>query len=142
MQFELPRRLVELIAQGRWVHPGDERIRAVVPFIREPLQLVGSSKSILGSHEWCLMGPDEAEDELFSEYRGSRAAARDLPWIDVEKTLFLMINGVPGDDVGVALDYRTDPPRVIASDWSSGRCRYRLVSDDPDAFLASVFAAP
>ncbi len=56
---------------------------------------------------------------IFSEYRGSQVAFRDLPWIDVEKTVFIIINGRIGDDAGIALDYRTgiDTPRVIDSDW-------------------------
>lgn len=86
------------------------------------------------------MGPDSIENILFSEYRGSSIAARGLPWIDVEKTLFIIINKWPGDDVGIALDYRTglDHPRVIGGDWDTQDGRgivYREITPDFPGFV-------
>jgi len=85
-----------------------------------------------------VMDPDEAEDEYYSEYLGSQSSVRDLPWIDVEQTLFIICNRSPGADVGIALDYRSgkDSPRVIGGDWhSGGNCIYREISPSFDAFV-------
>ena len=71
------------------------------------------------------------------EYRGSLVAERALPWIDVELALFLMANKNPGDDVGIALDYRTgaNSPRVIGTDWHSvGGCGYREICETFEEF--------
>ena len=69
---------------------------------------------------------------LLHTERGSRVARPlELPWLDVELAFLVAVNRVPGDDVGIALDYRTDrgDPRVVASDWGSGRrCVWREVT--------------
>jgi hypothetical protein len=132
----LPQLLIEMIEAGRWVHPGDDVMLAEVPFIRDPLVFLGTKASMVGCGP--LMGPDEVEQGLFSEYRGSMIGERDLPWIDVEKALFIICNRVPGDDVGIALDYRTgiNSPRVIGGDWCLGSgCVYRQISPAFDAFV-------
>jgi hypothetical protein len=52
------------------------------------------------------------------------------------------VNERPGDDVAVALDYRTDPadPRVVASDfWTEhGPCSWRQVTLTFSAFVAAL----
>ncbi len=104
-------------------------MRAKVPFIHEPLVFL-SSKDEMVFESGPLMGPFEAEHPLFSEYRGSVIGKRDLPWVDVEQTLFLIVNKWPGDDVGIALDYRPGlhAPRVVGGDWHSSRnCIYREI---------------
>jgi len=77
--------------------------------------------------------------ETFSEFRGSAIGERDLPWIDVEQSLFIICNRWPGDDVGIALDYRSgiDMPRVVGGDWHSGNngVVYREISPTFDAFI-------
>ena len=43
----------------------------------------------------------------------------------------MAVNRWPGDDVGIALDYRTgfDDHRVVAGDWGSGNsCKWRGVA--------------
>ena len=56
------------------------------------------------------------------EYRGSETEPRSLPWLDVELSLFIAVNRLMGDDLAIALDYRTSDtdPRVVASDWWTG----------------------
>ena len=84
------------------------------------------------------MDPEESESEIFAEYRGSLVGPRDLPWIDVEKALLILCNKWPGDDVGIAIDYRPglEEPRVIGGDWHSGeRIEYRDVSATFPAFV-------
>ena len=53
------------------------------------------------------------------------------PWLDVEQALNIAVNRRPGDDVAIALDYRTglSDPRVVGSDaWTgqheTGQFRY------------------
>lgn len=135
-QLPLPTTLIEMIESGRWVHPGDDVMLAKIPFIRNPLVFLGSKDSML-FESGPLMGPDEIENETFSEYCGSELSERALPWIDVEQTLFIIVNKWPGDDVGIALDYRTgNSPRVVGGDWISGnRCVYREISPSFDAFV-------
>lgn len=135
----LPDLLVELIRTGRWAHPGAAKLRAAVPCIEDELVFLGSEQ-IPGTRAWALMGPEEHENAMFAEYRSSRAEPRDLPWIDVEMKLFVMCNKVPGDDCGVALDYRTGlaRPRVIASDWSAGRLRYREIAPSIEGLVETL----
>jgi hypothetical protein len=71
--------------------------------------------------------------EVFHTARGSESAqAATLPWLDAEKTVFIAVNRHIGDDVAIALDYRTDAddPRVVASEWQSGAggCLWRPVT--------------
>lgn len=133
----LPSTLIELIESGRWVHPSDQVMLSKIPFIRDPLVFLGSKENMI-FESGPLMSPDEAENKMFSEYRGSVFDKRDLPWIDVEKTLFIICNKWPGDDVGIALDYRTgnESPRVVGGDWHSGEgCIYREISPSFDRFV-------
>ncbi|RYZ76694.1 MAG: hypothetical protein EOP06_31060, partial [Proteobacteria bacterium] len=64
-----------------------------------------------------------ADDKTFSgflrEYRSSRDGERDLPWLDADNALFIAVNRHIGDDLGIALDYRTsvENPRVVTSNW-------------------------
>jgi len=136
-ELPLPQTLIDMIESGRWVHPGDNVMLARIPFIRDPLVFLNSKDSML-FNSGPLMGPIELESEVFSEYRGSAIPKRALPWIDVEQTLFIACNRWPGDDVGIALDYRTgiDSPRIVGGDWRSGRnCIYHEISPSFDAFV-------
>lgn len=84
------------------------------------------------------MENDKSEDEFFAEYKGSIHGFRDLPWQDVEQTIFIIINKIPGDDLGIALDYRldSDNPRVIGGDWQAeNRIEYKEVSPTFEAFV-------
>ena len=89
-----------------------------------------------------LMGHDALENAPLSEYRGSLVGKRDLPWIDVEKSLFIMCNERIGDDVGIALDYRNNStePCVVGGDWHShsGGLIYRFVANNFAEFAESI----
>ena len=142
MILPLPPLLLEMMEDGRWNHPGTEVITQLAPFIREELEFRTSQNQI--QTEECLMGPDEAENELFHEYRGSRISApRDLPWIDIEKSALIAINRIPGDDIAIALDYRTSmtDPRVIGTEWIDGincGCFWREISSSFTALAKLV----
>jgi hypothetical protein len=85
---------------------------------------------------------EDASAQLFRQARGTdRAEPIDLPWLDVDKAFLVAVNERPGDDVAVALDYRTDPadPRVVASDfWTEpGPCSWREVAPTFSALVAA-----
>jgi hypothetical protein len=139
--------LVSLLDSGRWRHPGDDVLRAVVPWLEDPLDfLCGPGE--MRRESWFLYEDGSADDPrgsaLFHVVRGSVAGPGDLPWLDVEQAFNIAVNRRSGDDVAIALDYRTDPsdPRVVGSDaWTgqqrTGRLQYEWRQVAP-AF--SVFA--
>ncbi len=137
----LPSLLVSLIEAGQWKHPGASAIQLCAPFIRDPLIVLPTVEAML-FNSGPLMGHSLTENESLHEYRGSVFVARDLPWIDVEKTIFIMCNERIGDDSGIALDYRlsvTDP-QVIGSDWHSdvNGVRYRRIAESSPEFAAKI----
>lgn len=121
MALPLPPLLVEMMEDGRWTHPGVEGIAKIAPFIRDELEF-RISPNLVREGE-CIMLDTEVENEFLHEYRGSKIGTeRELPWIDVEKTALIAINRFPGDDVSIALDYRTSitDPRVVGTEWVEG----------------------
>jgi hypothetical protein len=129
-----------MLRDDQWKHPGHDVMAEKVPFIHDPLEFLSSIDSML-FNSGPLMDPRKAEDERFSEYRGSQIPFRDLPWIDVEKTVFIIINERIGDDVGIALDYRTgnDWPRIVGGDWHSGSgIIYREIAPSFDVFVELI----
>ena len=139
-QLRLPSLLDELIRTGRWIHPGDRIMASVVPFITDPLDLL-PTREAMQRESGPLMAPSETESLVFHEYRGSFHEYRPLPWIDVEKTLFIAINRRIGDDVGIALDYRDNPeePSVVGGDYHSDKeLQYRLITSTFRQFAKSL----
>jgi hypothetical protein len=138
MILPLPPLLIEMMKDGRWNHLGTTVIKRIAPFIKEELEFRTSQYQI--PTEECLMGPNEDQNEIFHEYRGSRFIdTRELPWIDIEKSALIAINRIPGDDVAIALDYRTSitDPRVIGSEWIDGNncgCFWREISSSFTVF--------
>ena len=59
-ELPLPPLLKELIALKRWKHPGDDVLKALIPFIREDLVFL-ETKPVMVSESGPLMGPDEVE---------------------------------------------------------------------------------
>jgi hypothetical protein len=113
--------LLELIRTGRWKQPPDEIIKNLIPFLQEPMDFLPDVDTML-QESISLLADSPEMAELFHEYRGSKVPERELPWLDVDKALFIAVNRIAGADLGIALDYRTDleDPRVVASDWQSG----------------------
>ncbi|MFJ8011155.1 hypothetical protein [Streptomyces sp. NPDC096339] len=86
---------------------------------------------------------DARSSALFRGVRGnSQQAAVELPWLDVEQAVLVAVNRHAGDDVALALDYRTNPadPRVVGSDfWTNPRqCEWRLVTPTFSAFAHAL----
>lgn len=130
--LQLPSLLRSMMASGTWTHPGADVLRRAVPFISDPLVVLKTHERMLDVSR-PFMGSDEVKNKCYAEYRGSRVSRRGFPWVDVEKTLFIMCNELPGDDVGIALDYRYDSiePCVVGGDWHSrpGRIVYRRIAN-------------
>jgi hypothetical protein len=120
--LQLPPLFVQLLQQGRWQHPGDEALQRLIPFLREPVDFLTMVEAMRRESSGFLA--DEARvAKVFHEARGSKIAEPIcLPWLDVELAVFVAVNRFPGDDLGIALDYRTGSanPRVVANDWHSG----------------------
>ncbi|SRR5258706_15439178 len=117
----LPPLLIELMNTGRWKQPSDEKIKQVIPFLQEPVDFLLDIDSIQRESTGILADIPKMS-ELFHVYRGSKISARELPWLDVDKALFIAVNRIAGADIAIALDYRTglEDLRVVASDWWSG----------------------
>jgi hypothetical protein len=139
----LPHLLVQLLAEGRWVHPGDSVIQRAIPFLQGPVDFLGLD-GMRSESRWPAAGtPQLSSLAFFSTARGRRSlAAEQLPWLDADKATFIAVNRDPGDDLAIALDYRTseDDPRVVACEWPEGTrgCVWRAVSDTFSAFAGCL----
>jgi hypothetical protein len=137
----LPDLLVSLIRHDRWVHPGDDRLRELIPFFGEPVDFLQCVESMQRESRGSLVD-DPAMSEVYHAVRGSKASEPvELPWLDIELTVFIAVNRFPGDDLANALDYRTDrnDPRVVANDWGANRgCIWREVAPTFSTFAESL----
>ncbi len=117
----VPGLLTELMKAGRWKQPADEAVKNAIPFLREPMRFLLDVDDMVQESTGFLADSPEMS-ELFHVYRGSKGTERQLPWLDVDKALFIAVNRIEGADLGIVLDYRTslEDPRVVASDWQSG----------------------
>ncbi|MGR7000124.1 glycosyltransferase family 39 protein [Yinghuangia aomiensis] len=118
----LPDRLMVLIDSGGWRHPGDAVLADVIPWFASPLDFLATPEVMeRESGSMDLL----ADNAFFHEARGSTAPVPlELPWLDVEQAVLIAVNRIPGDDVALALDYRSDSedPRVVGSDfWTDPR---------------------
>ncbi|MGH3737333.1 MAG: hypothetical protein ACRDT6_17215 [Micromonosporaceae bacterium] len=130
----LPASLISLLKTGGWRNPDESALRALIPWFRDPLIFLTSVYGMRReSASMDLFADDEPSAELFREVRGSQVAHPvELPWLDVEQAVLIAVNRNPGDDVALALDYRTDrgDPRVVGSDfWTNPKqCSWRVVT--------------
>jgi hypothetical protein len=139
--------LVRLLDDDQWRHPGEDVLKAVIPWFDAPLDFLRTPGE-MGRESQFLYEDGSAdnrrESAFFHVVRGSVTGRADLPWLDVEQAFNIAVNRQLGDDVAIALDYRTDPsdPRVVGSDiWTSqhqtGRVEYEWRQVAPSF---SVFA--
>ncbi|MEV6173054.1 hypothetical protein AB0L99_33200 [Streptomyces sp. NPDC051954] len=138
----LPARLMTLLDQGRWRHPGDAGMARLIPWFESPLDLLANTDQM----ERESRSLDTFDDEPYSAFLhvawgSSRETPVELPWLDVEQEFFIAVNRVLGDDVALALDYRTDPadPRGVGSYVSTNLVVYkwRVVTPMFSAFVAA-----
>ena len=134
----IPDLLVALIRRCQWVHLGDARLRELIPFLVDPVDFLTAPEAMARESSWHL-ADDPRLSAVFHLVRGGRVPEPvELPWLDADRAFFVAVNRWPGDDVGIALDYRTgsDDPRVIAGDWGSGqRCVWREVAATFSGFV-------
>jgi len=130
----VPPLLLTLLREGRWRHPGETTLVRMMPWFEDPLRFLTSVEVMAGeSGALDSLTEDDASDHLFRlARRTGQSEPPDLPWLDIDKSILIAVNERPGDDVAIALDYRTDPtdPRVVASDfWTEpGPCAWREVA--------------
>ncbi|MDH6123067.1 hypothetical protein ABH930_007442 [Kitasatospora sp. GAS204A] len=141
--LDLPAQLTSLLAQGRWHHPGAITLAKVIPWFEDPLDFLTSAPEMEWESSSMDMFADDPSLAFFRKARGSTLSAPvELPWLDVEQAVFIAVNSMPGDDVALALDYRTDPldPRVVGSDfWTNPRlCDWRIVAPAFSVFAANL----
>jgi hypothetical protein len=144
----LPALMIELIASGRWQHPGDQVLRAVLPWFADPLHFLSSTAEMeRESRSLDMFADNDRSSRLFHVTRGSVAGPNGLPWLDSELAFVIAVNRHAGADVAVALDFRgeTDRPAVVASDaWTypDGGCVWRPVAPSFEAFAGKLGIEP
>lgn len=140
----LPVQLTSLLCQGRWCHPGDAEMARLIPWFEDPLDFLANTEQMTReSRSMDRFADDEGSSALFREIRGSsQQAAVELPWLDVEQAVLVAVNRHAGDDVALALDYRSNPadPCVVGSDfWTNPRqCEWRPVTPTFSAFVHAL----
>jgi hypothetical protein len=137
----VPELLSELIRGGHWVHPGDVRLRNVIPFLVDPVDFLNTPEAMARESSGRLADDPRLSPVFHMARRCRKAEPFELPWLDVDRAFFVAVNRWPGDDTAIALDYRTDDldPRVVASDWGAGRaCVWREVAPTFSAFVGSL----
>jgi hypothetical protein len=140
----LPALLTELMAGGQWRHPGDDALQAVMPWFEDPLDFPADVDQIRReSRALDVLADQEDTASLFRMARGTACPdPLELPWLDVDLAVIIGVNHFAGDDVAVALDYRTSTadPRVVASDiWTDpSQYAWRTVATTFSTFAAAL----
>lgn len=137
----LPALLLRLLESGGWRHPGDVVLGREIPFLQEPVDFLTSIEAM--RRESGTQLADDPTYAFFHLVRGStRPAPVELPWLDVELSIFVAVNRELGADIGIALDYRTSrgDPRVVVSDWWSvpHQCCWREAAPTFSAFVMQI----
>jgi hypothetical protein len=135
----LPPLLLELLDQDRWRHPGETVLRTAIPWIEDPLDFLLPPYELAFESLWATLFDHGDHATWMHLARSSRSQVSiQLPWLDVEQAVVIIENLWPGDDQGIALDYRTSrsDPRVVASDWVvTVGCVWREVAPTFSAFV-------
>ncbi len=142
--MRFPPAFVELWMAGKWQQPDESLIQSLIPWLQGPIEFIEVMHWLVTENGSPLVDYLDSANK-FREYRGSVSHDKtDLPWLDLEKSLFIAVNRIRGDDLGIALDFRTstDDPRVVASYWCGERDDYhvewRLVTEMFSEFLTKV----
>lgn len=118
--------LIELMRSERWLNPGDSVWKRIIPFLDGPVELLNLDSIEQNSQGKTAGSPENYMREMRSD---DSTPSKELPWLDVSQSFFIAVSAVPGDDIGVALDFRqSDPadPRVVACKWSDDGCEWKL----------------
>ncbi|MEV0667663.1 hypothetical protein ACIBI3_41820 [Actinomadura luteofluorescens] len=117
-------------------------LREVMPWFEDPLDFLVDYDE-MRRETGALLGLYEGHARLFHLKRGSdHAGPVELPWLDVDLAVLIAVNRHAGDDVAIALDYRTgaSDPRVVASDFFTDPRQYawRTVAPAFSTFVAAL----
>lgn len=139
-KLPVPKLMLELMEQGKWQHPGDAVIRQVVPFFQAEVDFLQAWEVMARESGGQL---EDTEEDFFYERRSSKdARANALPWRDLDKSFLFAVNRERGDDIALALDFRSsvEDPQVIGNNWYTGArgCVWELVSPLFSAFCERV----
>lgn len=132
----LPMLLISLLQEDKWRYPGPTAMNEVIPYEVGPIDLPIRFYSLemirFETAQHLRMFEYPQTSDIFHLYCGSAASERpiELPWLDIEKSLFIAGSEVIGDDIEIALDYRMnhDDPRVVAPAWRSEGCLWTEVT--------------
>ncbi|MET8146850.1 hypothetical protein ACIBSW_14290 [Actinoplanes sp. NPDC049668] len=129
---------------GKWIHPGKQALHDLMPWFEEPLTFMADLRDLrFQNNALDFIADDRSTSGLFRMARGSRSDHPiDLPWLDVDQAVLIAVNEHAGDDVVLALDYRTDStdPRVVAADIWTDPTQYswRVVTPTFTDLLAAL----
>ncbi|GIH19675.1 hypothetical protein [Rugosimonospora africana] len=112
----LPDLLVRLLKSGRWQQPGDEALRQLIPWFHDPLDFMLTLDELRLHNRLIAESADTMR--FFCVGRGSAAQPIAMPWLDLDQAVYIAICRYAGDDIALALDYRSSStdPRVLATD--------------------------
>lgn len=116
----LPDPLIRLLKSGRWRHPGDHALHQLIPWLDDPLDFMTTIDG-LNLLNRLISQMDAGTMEFFQIGRGSAGQPIAMPWLDLDQAVFIAECRYAGDDIAVALDYRTNTtdPRVLATDTAT-----------------------
>ncbi len=143
--LELPSLFHELWNSKQWTQPSDDLIEQLAPWLTGPIEFILDARGIRSASLGKLA--DMPSAKRFREYRGSTSTEKpDLPWLDVDMHVMIAHNRHWGDDLGVAMDYRSSmsDPRVVSSRWVATECKqfdhieWTLISPTFSAFAKSL----
>ena len=139
MNFRIPALLQTLVETGWWSHPGDDVLRREIPCLLDPVDFRCWLPYRTVATE--LEGSFSPEDwRTFKMYRDVEPV-RTCPWLSADQAVFIAIDRFPGDDVAIALDYRSDLeiPMVVASHWRDNKSlEWFEVAKDFEIFARSL----
>lgn len=140
----LPPLFLELVRDGRWRHPGDEQLRRIIPFFYEPVDFLTNLESMRRESSGNLADNPQMAEVYYERRSSASAEPILLPWLDRDKAVFIAVNRFGGDDIAIALDYRSSglDPTVVANDWHTrpNGCLWREVAPTFSAFFGMLSA--
>jgi hypothetical protein len=138
----LPPLLLQLLNANAWKHPGDAVLAEKIPFLREPVDFLVSIERMRRESSTSLAEEPKTAAFFRMAFGSKQSAPVELPWLDVELSIFVAVNRELGADLAIALDYRTsrEDPRVVASDfWSApGVCLWQVAAPTFSDFVAQL----
>lgn len=137
--MRLPPLFVELWNSGKWRQPQEKLIQQLIPWLNGPVEFIEEMQWLELENSGQLADIPFAS-KMFQEYHGNNLKEKpDLPWLDIDQALFIAVNREHGDDLGIAIDFRTSltDPRVVASRWCSNphHVEWDLVTDTFSEFV-------